>query len=400
MREQVAAGPRRLFDGPRDRLVFVTGAIGVGGAMVTTSTSLFLADGIGATPLMIGLFFAGRGVAEIFTDLAVAVLSDRFGQRRTLLALVSVMSALGALGYAVIRDYTALLIVGAVCFGIGGASFSQLFAYTREFAESRSYNVNNVNALLRSVTSASWIIGPPAAFLLIAHTGFAQLYLLAAALYGVAGVVCRWGLPHLPVERPAPGSKVRMFAGLDGRMAALLIAVAILLTTNQMYNINIALMVTKDLGLPAQLPGWLAGTCSLLEVGILVAIGRWGDRIGKAHLLLAAAACAVVFFLLLPIATTVVALLALQLLNAFWCAVLLSVPVVLVGDAMPGRLGVASSLYAVAFKAGIILGGAVDGLVAALVGFTSLFFVCAALSAVAVALLLAGTRRRVPEGDT
>jgi SET family sugar efflux transporter-like MFS transporter len=61
-----AAHRRRLApsgwaDGAVTRLGAATGLVGVAGAMVVTSVSLFLANAVHAAPLMIGLFFAGRG---------------------------------------------------------------------------------------------------------------------------------------------------------------------------------------------------------------------------------------------------------------------------------------------------------------------------------------------------
>ncbi|MFJ2648412.1 sugar efflux transporter [Streptomyces sp. NPDC087420] len=395
-----AKGARRAFlrEGAIGRLVGVTGAVGVSGAMVSTSASLFLADEVGATPLMIGLFFAGRAVGEIGVDLVIGVLSDRVRDRRRLLALCTLLFAIGGLSYAGLRDYYLLLVAGVCCFGVGSTSFAQLFAYSRQLADTRGQGAAFFTGFLRSITSLSWVIGPPLAFTLIARQGFTAMYLAAAALSLVASALSRWGLPSATRPAPAdgtdggepaeaPSSPRNPFAGLDRGTAALLTAVVLLLTANMMYQINLALFVTRDLGLGQGFVGWLLGLSAALEIPALVWVGARSEKLGKRRLVVAASALATVFFCLLPLASGRAALLLLQIPNALWTAVVLSIPVVILQDRLPSRLGVASSLYSSAFKTGTLLGGLVTGTVATWTGYTQVFWVCAALTGLAAVLL-------------
>jgi SET family sugar efflux transporter-like MFS transporter len=397
--EQVAVAPtglmRRFRDVGLNSLIASTGFIGVGGAMVVTSVSLFLANAVIATPLMIGLFFAGRALAEIATDLVVGVMSDRIGNRRALLAICSGLSACGAGSYALFRNYYVLLLCGAIFFGIGGATFSQLFAYTREFAESRGIGVAFFNSALRAVTSVAWIVGPPLGFFLIAGPGFSTLYVIAAVLYALAGVICVIGLPNVTRVGGDSGDGdglKRPFSALNRQGALLLGVIVLMLTVNIMYQIDISLFTTKDLGFTVDFAGLLIGLAAALEVPIMLGVGATAERIGKGRLVLIATLCATLFFALLPLATTHWEILVLQVPNAIWTSIILSIPVVMLQDAMPDRPGVASALYSSAFKAGAFLGGAIAGSVAALVGFTDLFWVCAGITVVAAVLFVIGRR--------
>ncbi|WP_327233954.1 MFS transporter [Streptomyces sp. NBC_01317] len=401
-----AKGARLSFlrEGAIGRLVGVTGAVGVSGAMVSTSASLFLADEVGATPLMIGLFFAGRAVGEIGVDLVIGVLSDRVRDRRRLLALSALLFAVGGLSYAGLRDYYLLLVAGVCCFGVGSTSLAQLFAYSRQLADTRGQGAAFFTGFLRSITSLSWVIGPPLAFTLIARQGFTAMYLAAAALSLAASALSRWGLPSASGRAPGDGADHEApsaptarnpFAGLDRGTAALLTAVVLLLTANMMYQINLALFVTRDLGLGQGFVGWLLGLSAALEIPALVWVGARSEKLGKRRLVVAASALATVFFCLLPLASGRTALLLLQIPNALWTAVVLSIPVVILQDRLPSRLGVASSLYSSAFKTGTLLGGLVTGTVATWTGYTQVFWVCAALTGLAAVLLAAragGTR--------
>ncbi|WP_030548291.1 MFS transporter [Streptomyces albus] len=438
-----------LKDGALNSLIGVTGMVGVAGAMVVTSTSLFLSDAVRVSPLMIGLFFAARAASEILSDLVVGALSDRMSSRRSLLALCAACSAAGAVAYLLLRDYYALLVTGALFFGIGGAVFSQLFAYTREFADSRGTDAAFFNSALRSVTSVAWIVGPPFGFYLISSRGFSSLFFAAAVFYLLSAVLCVLALPDTATARPgpvadggpandgtadggpandggaegvpegaagprkaetaqtgppkaapgktgaaptAPAPPRNAFSGLTPRVRSLMAVIVLMLTVNSVYQINIALFVTKDLGLGKGFAGLLLGLAAALEIPLMIYTGARAERIGKWRLVTVAAVCATLFFAALPFTESPVVLLLLQLPNALWTAIVLSIPVIILQNAMSDRIGAASALYGASFKAGSFLGGMTAGAVAQWLGFTHVFWACAALSAVAALLLVTGGR--------
>ncbi|MEV8504574.1 sugar efflux transporter [Actinoplanes sp. NPDC051475] len=384
---------RPARDGALASLVGSTLMIDTAGAMVVTSMSLFLTDAVRATPLMVGLFFAGRAISEIATDLVVGVFSDRIASRRRLLAVCALFSAAGAASFLLIRDYYVLFACAAVCFGIGGATFSQLFAYTREFAEFRGADVSFFNSAIRAVTSAAWIIGPPLGLFLVGQGGFKPLYATAAILYAVPAVLCLAGLPDVRKQRPeVTGKRKRPFAGLTRQSGLLLAAIVVMLTINMMYQIDIALFVTKELGFGAGFAGILLGLASALEIPIMLLVGSRSTRFGKWRLVVVASLAAALFFALLPLATSAWQLLALQVLNAGFTAIVLSIPVVILQDAMPDRPGAASALYSGAFKAGAFLGGAIVGTATTALGFANIFWVSAGLALLATSLLILGRR--------
>jgi glycosyltransferase involved in cell wall biosynthesis/predicted MFS family arabinose efflux permease len=387
--ESLLGLPFRIWiDGAVSRLAGATAAIGVAGAMVVTATSLFLANAVHTAPLMIGLFFAGRGAAEIVTDLFVGVLSDRLRSRRTLLALCALLSAVGALCYMWLRNYYALFAAGAIFFGTGGACFAQLFAYTRELAEARGYPPTSFNSALRAVTSATWVLGPPIGFYILSRGGFTVMFGIAAVMYMVGALFSRWGIPDVAtLARPEHAARNNPFAGLPVQGYLMLSAIVLLLTVNMVYQIDIALRVTKDLHMGTAVPGLLVGLAAAIEVPATTIIGARADRLGRSRVVLGAAVCAVLFFLALPFATTLPELLALQIPNAVWTSVALSIPVVMLQNDTRGGAGVASSLYATAFKGGILLGGSVAGVSAAALGYGGVFFVSAGVAGLAVVLL-------------
>jgi SET family sugar efflux transporter-like MFS transporter len=378
-------------------LAGAVGAYGVFSAFLYTTTSLFLTSAVDAAPLLVGLFFAVRGAISIAVNQGVGSLSDRLPDRRWLLVIGGVGGALNCLCFAVFRDYLMVLITGTVFFAIGSLSFSQLFAYASEFATTRGRPVTVFTSTLRAVFSASWVIGPPAGLFLLARYGFGPLYLVAGGL-ALVTAAAGWSLPRLPAaSRPAASDdrssrradRPQAFRALPARTWLLLGAVVALGVVNQMYGIDIALYVTKTLNLDVQLVGWMAGLGAALEIPIMIVAGRLAQRVGKHRLLLASAVGATAFFCLLPLARTAALLLALQVLNAAWTAVAMSIPMVMIQEESPSGVGTGTALYSSAFMTAGLLAGVFTGVTASVTGFGGVFWVCAGLSAAAAGMLLA-----------
>jgi len=363
-------------------------------AFLATTTSLFLADALHVAPLAIGMFFTVRGVAAIVVNLAAGRISDRLPDRRLMLSVAGAGGVGAGLCFAVLRDYPAVLVLGALCYAVGGIAYSQLFAYTSELAQAGGRSVTTFTAVMRAVFSASWVIGPPLGLLLLTRFGFGPLYLALAGLSLATGVLGQRGLRPIPARSASTSRATASGLNLPTRTWLLLGAVIVLSAVNQMYNIDVALYVTKDLRIGTQFVGWMAGLCAALEIPIVIVAGRIADRVGKLRVTLAAAAGATVFFCLLPLATTAPVLLALQPLNAAWTAVALSIPMVMVQQEAPGGAGASSALYGSAFMAAVMVAGALTGVTATAVGYGDVFWVCAALSAAAGGLLLARTAQR------
>lgn len=97
-------------------------------------------------------------------------------------------------------------------------------------------------------------------------------------------------------------------------------------------------------------------------------------------------------FALLPFAASGPSLLLLQVPNALWTAVLVSLPMVLVQREIPGGAGTAAALFSATFPVAQLLAGALTGLVAARTGYSGTFWCGAALCALACVLLRARGR--------
>jgi SET family sugar efflux transporter-like MFS transporter len=385
-------------------LGIATGCYGITISVFATTTSLFLADAVRVGPLLIGLYFSGCAVAGIGVYLAAGWWSDRLADRRVALALTGLAGVAGAVTFIAVRSYAVVFVTGAVLLSLNGAYFSQLFAYVKEFAEATGREVAPFSSAVRSIFSGGWVVGPPAGFFLLAHIGFGLMYTSAAGLLLVTTLIGRWLLPALPLPPRPPDKDIvnshlagmrRVLATVPRRTWLLLGSVTAVYVADQMYLIVIALYVTRNLHLSAALVGLLAGICAALEIPLMIVVGRLAGRIGKLRLVAAAMVIAIIFFCLLPVAGSTPILIALQLPNALWTAVIMSIPMVIVQQEVPGGSGTASALYSSTFMIAGLLAGAITGVVAAQAGYRNVFWICAGLCVIAAALLLCRMASRV-----
>jgi SET family sugar efflux transporter-like MFS transporter len=387
----------------------LAGAIAICGlttAGLSPTLSLFLADAVHAAPFLVGLFFTARAAAGVAANLATGWISDRMRDRRVLIALTGVTSAASTLCLALFRDYTVVLVTCVIFASVGQGSLGQLFAYAKELSAARERDATSFTAVMRSVFSAAYAVGPPLALFMLARYGFRPLYMCVACLYLASVPIGRWGLRRaVPVAQPAsrqPASQqrgdqqrggawraIRRDSSLSARLWLLLGVVLVLGIVNQMYGIDIALHVTRDLRQSPQLVGWMLGVTAGLEIPVMIAAGRVASRVGRGRLVGVSAVVAAVSYCLLPLAASPAALLALAALIGLWQGVTLSIPMVMVQDEAPGGAGITTSLYNAAFGAAGMLAGAVTGVTASAVGYGNVLWVCAGLSAVAVFLMLA-----------
>lgn len=377
------------------------GLFGLTGAALSPTLSLFLANAVHAAPVLIGLFFTAYATSEIVAGLVMGWLSDRMRDRRVLIGLCSLAGAAGMLCLALLRDYALLLVACMVFTSIGSGALAQLFAYTNEFATARGREITAYSSVMRSVFSGAWVVGAPLGLVLMARYGFRPLYLAVAVVTLAMGAAGRWGLRSVPGKTGVETARAGEAAGRNGlrrtvrearlpvRVWLLLSVVLILNTVIQMYNIDISLHVTKNLGRSTDLVAWMVGLTSAAEIPVMIVAGRSARRLGNGRLVGASAVVAVASYCLMAVVSAPGALVAVAVLTGVWQGVALSIPMVMIQEEMPGGVGMSSSIYGAAFSSAGLIAGAVTGTTAALVGYGGVLWVCAALSAMGALGMLA-----------
>lgn len=346
----------------------VTFMTGVAVALQVPTLSLFLAEEVQVRPFLVGLFYTVNAVIGILISQWLGHRSDNKGDRKQLILRCCFAGIVLSLLFAWNRQYWLLVSLGVLLASLTATASPQLFALAREYADSRNKQADMFSSVLRAQFSLAWVIGPPIAFALAIGYGFEVMYLASALAYVIcAFVVWRW-LPSLPL--PVMDSEVeRVSSWRDPSVRALFIASTLMWTCNSMYLINMPLYITRELGLEEKLAGLLMGTAAALEIpfmllAVLAGVGFYGGLVtlSSQH-----------------------ALIALQLLNAIFIGIVAGIGMSYFQDLMPGRAGVATTLFSNSIRTGSIMAGAIAGTVAELWSFHGVFMVAAALALMALA---------------
>ncbi|WP_324022734.1 MFS transporter [Aeromonas caviae] len=362
----------------------VTFMTGVAVALQVPTLSLFLAEEVQVRPFLVGLFYTVNAVIGILISQWLGHRSDNKGDRKQLILRCCFAGIVLSLLFAWNRQYWLLVSLGVLLASLTATASPLLFALAREYADSRNKQADMFSSVLRAQFSLAWVIGPPIAFALAIGYGFEVMYLASALAYVIcAFVVWRW-LPSLPL--PVMDSEVeRVSSWRDPSVRALFIASTLMWTCNSMYLINMPLYITRELGLEEKLAGLLMGTAAALEIPFMLLAGYYTRRFGKRPMMLLAVLAGVGFYGGLVTLSSQHALIALQLLNAIFIGIVAGIGMSYFQDLMPGRAGVATTLFSNSIRTGSIMAGAIAGTVAELWSFHGVFMVAAALALMALA---------------
>ncbi|SKA48449.1 hypothetical protein [Enterovibrio nigricans] len=108
---------------------------GLGSGFFMPLLSLFVIDGLGASPSQMGVYLALSVVSGVFVSQLLATLSDYGWERRRIIALSQGAFIVTMLLFVFIRSYYLALLVTIFVFSISSAALSQTFALGREYAD-------------------------------------------------------------------------------------------------------------------------------------------------------------------------------------------------------------------------------------------------------------------------
>jgi MFS transporter, SET family, sugar efflux transporter len=372
----------------RTLLVFmaVTFLSGMGAALFVPTMSLFLTEAVGATPLAVGCFYTLNAFMGILVSQLLARYSDRKGSRKYLIFTCLSFGILACLLFAESRSYWVLATLGIGLLSLGATASPQLFALAREHSDAQGDRSVMFTSLMRAQFSLAWVVGPPIAFAISVHFGFAWLFILGAGIYLCSAILVWRGLP--------PGGSVVTAGRIDGsgfwrdsNVRWLFCASMLSWTCNSMYLINMPLYLSRELHLPQGLAGWMMGTAAALEIPIMLGAGHLSGRWGKKPMLLVATVSGIGFYVGMSTLSSPWALLALQGANALFIGILAGLGMVYFQDLMPGQLGQATTLFTNSIRTGAILAGLMAGVIAEYWSYHGVFVLAIGFTTVSMLLL-------------
>jgi MFS family permease len=318
--------------------------------------SVYARDLEGATPLLIGLAVGAYGLTQAALQIPLGALSDRFGRIPVILGGLAIFAA-GSV-FAAQSETIYGVIAGRLLQGAGAvsATLGALLAdATREQVRTRTMAIFGIGVGFSFLIAL--VVGP----LIAAATSVRTLFLLAAALAGVAALL----LVALPrgIQRPPKGQAVSIRAAFRSDLLRLNAYVFVLHTLLTASFVALPFLLLNDMQL-VMIGHWkiyvLALLVSLLgTVPLIIA----DERGGKAWTLTAAIALLVAGELALALAgfsaTTVVVALAIFFagFNFLEAGLPARLSVAAAGEVRGASFGVFSSSQFLGAFAGGLLGG-------------------------------------------
>lgn len=378
---------RRRINPVYTAFMVVAFMMGIAGALQAPTLSLFLTREVQVRPFWVGLFYTVNAVAGILVSLMLAKRSDNRGDRRKLILICCAMAVANCVLFAFNRHYLTLITLGVMFASIANTAMPQIFALAREYADSSAREVVMFSSVMRAQLSLAWVIGPPLSFMLALNYGFTTMFLIAGGIFVASLGLIFFALPSVArIEQPADMAIAQISGWKDKNVRMLFIASLLMWACNTMYIIDMPLWVSSDLGLPESLAGLLMGTAAGLEIPAMILAGYYVKRFGKRRMMVIAVAAGVLFYVGLIAFHSRTALLVLQLFNAVFIGIVAGIGMLWFQDLMPGRPGSATTLFTNSISTGVILAGVLQGALAESFGHSSVYWLIAGLSLVALVL--------------
>jgi SET family sugar efflux transporter-like MFS transporter len=360
--------------------------VGVVGALVLPTLSVFLAKEIGVRPLLVGIPFAGIALASIVYNQWIGHWSDSLADRRPLVAGFCFIGTLSCAIFALSRNYWLVATTAVLLFSLSMVSFSQMLAYSLDYAERNipAERIPLFNAIVRAQIAFAWVAGPPSGFLLAAFLGFSFTYGLAAALFAAVGLISLKLLPRIHklaatnFDTQAPSSFLSLPASSPAVKRSLLfclVAFSLMWGANNAYLISLPLHLKDTLDIDTQWSGWIMGTTAFLEVPFMLLAGYLATRVSLISMIRFAGVAALLLYAGVYLAQDLWQLFVLQIFNAVFIGVLAGLGVSVIQELLPGRSGSASALYTNTTHMGNLLSSLMVGIVADYFGYQSVFLV-------------------------
>jgi SET family sugar efflux transporter-like MFS transporter len=352
----------------------------VGLAMAVTNPFLavFLDQALHTGPVQTSVFLVTSAVASILAAGLLGRLSDRVGSRRPLLVWGAVCGAAGYVCFAVVRDYLTLLLVSTTLVAVGGTLFAQVFAQARAtFDRQAPDRAQLLVSTLRTLFSVTWVIGPPAAGLLLARAGFRGLYVAGAVGLVAAGLVVARRLPEPDGGAPPPDGEG---AAPDGERTApvgdaapepravpgLLLRVSVAAFTclqcaNSLSVIALPLLFSHELGAGVGQAGAVLGLCAALEIPWILGTGMLARRIPLQRLIMFGPPAGAAYYVLVLLCDQPWQVAAGQVVNAAYIAVVQGLGISWFQGLIPGSPGRTTAAFVTSNRLAALFSGPVIG---------------------------------------
>ncbi len=340
---------------------------GLTSSFVTPLMSYFLIDGINVEPFYMSVYMVSVTLSGLVISQYLGYLADKGLNANKLYGLTMGSIGLAMIAFIISDQFWQVYLAGVLFMSIGAGAVSQMLTVSGLWAKNQDINLPAFNSRVRAAISMAWVVGPPLAFTLVAHFGFAASFSIAIVCVVIASIFVLKVVP--PQIAPKRSEPIKIKGELSISFWLIGFAVVAAMAGNVMYLSSMPLYVMQELGLPEYLPGLMMGMVAGLEIPIMLFAAKLADRFSSAGIMLAAFVFACCFYVGIYHANQEWHFLVLQIPNALFYGLYAGIGLTLLQHQAPDLTGFTSAFYSNATRVGMMLGTTGAGLVAQFYSF-------------------------------
>lgn len=353
--------------------------VGIGFSITQPYLPLYCTENLGMSPGAFGTFMAVSLLSGVLLNSFIAKRSDNGLDRKWIIILSMLSSALGYALILIFHNFFILLIVFSLCSGLGAASMPQIFAYAQESAnESKSDDKVFAISALRSLISVGFLIGPLGGALILGFAGFQGLYIGASILYLIIAALVFLFLQNRKTSEHNTKEKESINSSSLKRRHIWqpFLAFILLFAINTINGTNTPLFIMNNLHGTHGDIGLMVSISAGLEIPVILMFGALGKKISSHALMIYSCLIAFVYYVILTVSTNSWQLIAAQLLQAMFVAIIMGNGLSYFNDILPNSPGISATLYTNASNIGRLAGNLGWSVIAEFAGFRDVYWVC------------------------
>jgi len=352
--------------------------VGIGISITTPYLSLYCTEDFGMSAGSFGIFMAVSSLSGVLVNSLIAKRSDSGLDRKRIIIMAMLSSALGYISYLVFRNFFILLIAVSVFSGLGAAAMPQIYAYAQESAnESNSDDKTFAMSSLRSLISLGFLIGPLGGTLILGYLGYRGLFLGTTTIFLIIALLVFLFLQRRKViQNNTREKKSDNYSVRSRQIMQPFIAFILLFGVNAINGINTPLFIVNELrGTHADV-GLVVSISAGLEIPIMLVLGALSKKISNHSLMIYGCIISCIYYIVLSVSSNSWQLIAAQLLQATSVAILMGNGLSYFADLMPNSPGMSTTIYSNGSTIGRLLGNLSGGIIAQFSGFRHVYWVC------------------------
>ncbi|WP_087021221.1 sugar efflux transporter [Thaumasiovibrio subtropicus] len=372
--------------------ILLTFATGLCGSFFYPLSSLFLVEGLGASPVMLSAYMVLAVFSSVVVTQFIAHNSDKGWRRKTILLVSFACYFVTVTSFAFIRNYYAAVAIAILFGSVSGAIYGQIFAMGREYADNKmTEGSTSFLSTMRAGMAVAWVFGPPLAFIFKGWWGFSVTFLIASAI-----TVCTMLTISLFLYEVRDVAQAEQEEREDANVGTpwyrrppiVLFTLAMLMTfsANNLYITVMPLYLSQELVVEAGWVGTLFGFAALCEIPIMLGAGWLSLRYGAHRVLTVGLLSGAMFYFGLLHSAEIWQLMVIQVFNGVFIGVAATLGMVVLQDLMRDQLGVASTLFSNVMQGAVLVSSLAIGFVGQFYDYFSAFYLC--LAGIVIALVL------------